>query len=76
MVPRFSEVLIKDLIASLETALVRNGIVNIPHLAEEIRQRNAMENVALEDIAHELMQRAQIRNAAMEFDAGVLTSFG
>jgi hypothetical protein len=76
MVPRFSEVLIKDLIASLETALVRNGIVNIPHIAEEIRQRNAMENVALEDIAHELMQRAQIRNAAMEFDAGVLTSFG
>ena len=76
MVPRFSEVLIKDLVASLEAALVRNGIVNIPHLAEEIRQRNAIENVALEDIAHELMQRAQFRNAAMEFDAMPTSSFG
>lgn len=76
MVPRFSEILIKDVVASLEAALARNGIVNIPHLAEEIRQRNAKENVALEDIAHELMQRAQIRNAAMEFDAGRLPVFG
>lgn len=78
MVLRFSAALTEDLVSSLEAALVRNGIVNIPLLAEEIRQRNADENIALEDIVHALMQRAQVRRAAMEFDADavVVTSFG
>lgn len=69
MAPRFSELLTKDLIASLEAALAQDGIVNIPRLAEEILQRNAGENVALDDIAYELMRCAQMRHAAMAFDA-------
>jgi hypothetical protein len=68
MAPRFSELLIKDLVASLDAALARDGIVNIPHLAEEIRQRNAEENAAFDDIAYELMRFAQMRHAAMKFE--------
>ncbi|MGD9913637.1 MAG: hypothetical protein AB7S80_06105 [Rhizobiaceae bacterium] len=69
MFPIFSDVLLRDVAASLESALGRSGIVNIASLAEEIRVRNADENVAVEDIAHELMRRAQTHNAIMEFDA-------
>lgn len=68
MVPRLSEVLLRDLATTLNTALVRSGIVNIATLAEEIRLRNESENVAVEDIAQELMRRAQTHNAIMEFD--------
>ena len=78
MILRFSEALKKDLATSLEVALAKYGIVNIPFLAEEIRQRHVHENVALEDIASELLRFARIHNAAMEFDAGnqVTASFG
>lgn len=69
MFPIFSDVLLRDVATSLESALGRSAIVNIASLAEEIRVRNAGENVAVEDIAHELMRRAQTHNAIMEFDA-------
>ncbi len=64
---QLSEKLIQDLVATLDAALGRSGIVNIPDLAEQIRQRNAAENVALEDIEAELMRRALVRDAPMEF---------
>jgi hypothetical protein len=57
-----------DLAATLDRAMAQNGTVNIPVLAEEIRRRNELANVALEDIAEELMRRALIRNAVMEFN--------
>lgn len=67
---KFSQALMDDMIMSLQATLARRGIVNIPKLAEEIRQRNEAENVALEDIAAHLLQKAQSYNAAMEFDTG------
>ena len=64
----FSTTLQDDLNRSVRLALTTKGIVNIPQLAEDIRQRNEDENVALEDIAAQLMVQAQIYSAAMEFD--------
>ena len=64
----FSATLKSDLAATMDRAMVDHGIVNIPVLAEEIRQRNAEDNVALEDIEHALICYAQNRSAAMEFD--------
>lgn len=58
-----------DLNASLDRAILEEGVVNIPLLAAEIRLRNEDANIALEDIAEELMRRALVRNAIMEFDA-------
>ncbi len=69
MKPQFTPALHDDLTTTFEEALGL-GIVNIPRLAEEIRLRNEEANVALEDIAAELMRRALVRNAMMEFDAG------
>ena len=56
-----------ELNAALDTEMAANGMVNIPRLAEEIRLRNEELNIALEDIAYELMRRALARNALMEF---------
>src|SRR4051794_15417628 len=56
-----------ELNAALDTEIAVNGLVNIPQLAEEIRLRNEELNIALEDIASELMRRALTRNALMEF---------
>jgi hypothetical protein len=42
-------------------------MVNIPRLADEIRLRHEELNIALEDVAYELMRRALARNALMEF---------
>jgi hypothetical protein len=64
----FTPALHDDLDRSLDDAIVGRGIVNIPRLSEQIRQRNEEQNVALEDIAAELMRRALARNALMEFD--------
>jgi hypothetical protein len=64
----FTPALHDDLDRSLDDAIVARGIVNIPRLSEQIRRRNEEQNVALEDIAAELMRRALARNALMEFD--------
>jgi hypothetical protein len=64
----FTPALHDDLDRSLDDAIVTKGIVNIPRLSEHIRRRNEELNVALEDIAAELMRRALARNALMEFD--------
>ena len=66
---RFSPQLMDDLTRTVQSALSERGIVNVPVLAEEIRKRNEGENVALEDIAAQLMAKAQAFSAAMEFDS-------
>ena len=66
---RFSPQLIDDLTQTVQSALLQHGIINVPRLAEEIRKRNEMENVALEDIAAQLMVQALASSAAMEFDS-------
>lgn len=65
---RFSQQLLDDLAQTVRAAFSAHGIVNIPQLAEEIRQRNEVENVAFEDIAEEVMLQAQRLSAAMVFD--------
>jgi hypothetical protein len=65
----FSKRLKDDLTHMLQSAMARNGIVNIPQLAEEIRQRNESDNVALEDISARLLEKAKLFNAVMEFDS-------
>jgi hypothetical protein len=57
-----------DLVDTLRMAMMKQRIVNIPLLAEEIRQRNEADNVALEDIEAQLMTRALFFDVAMEFD--------
>jgi hypothetical protein len=64
---RFSQQLMDDLALSVHTALARNGIVNVSQLAEDIRARNEIDNVALEDITAQVMVHAQRLSAAMEF---------
>jgi len=58
-----------DLADAVRQALARDGIVNVPQLAEEIRRRNESENVALEDIEAQLLIQAQAFSAAIEFDS-------
>lgn len=64
-----STVMMDDLTEAVRVALAKNGIVNIPQLAEEIRKRHEAENIALEDITEQLMAQAQRFSAAMEFDS-------
>lgn len=72
MTLRFSRKLMDDLAEAVRLALAKDGIVNIPLLAEEVRRRNEDENVALEDITEQLMLHAQSHSAAMEFDTPTL----
>lgn len=68
MKPLISQRLMIDLADAVRQALARDGIVNVPQLAEEIRRRNESENVALEDIEAQLLIQAQAFSAAIEFD--------
>jgi hypothetical protein len=65
---RFSARMLDDMTRTLHSA-VKKGIVNIPRLAEEIRKRHEDENIALEDVTKKLLAKAQLFNAAMEFDS-------
>ncbi len=67
-----SERLMTDLSEAVREALARDGIVNVPLLAEAIRKRNESENVALEDIESQLLLQAQSFSAAIEFDRPLL----
>jgi hypothetical protein len=64
---RFSQQLMDDLAQSVNAALSKYGIVNVSQLAEDIRQRNEIDNVALEDIQAQVIVHAQSLSAAMEF---------
>ena len=64
----FSSRLQDDLVTSFRTELQKNRIINIPVLAEQIRNRNEAENVALEDISEWLMHYAKSVSAAMVFE--------
>jgi len=72
MTIRFSQKLLEDMQETVRIALARDGIVNIPLIAEEVRRRNESDNVALEDITAQLMLQAQSFSAAMEFDTPTL----
>jgi hypothetical protein len=69
---RFSANLMQDLRQTIEFALTGQRVVNLPVLAEQIRQRNEIENVALEDIAEQIMIQVHAYGAAIEFDRSKL----
>ena len=58
----------EDVSKSVLGALSSRGIVNLPALAEEIRKRNEIENIALEDVERFVLEIAKIVGAALEFD--------
>ncbi|WP_246673337.1 hypothetical protein [Mesorhizobium sp. B2-4-14] len=64
----FSMRLRDDVNSAVRTAFHR-GIVNITAVAEQVRVRNLVENVALEDIEYLVLQAAQLFGAPIEFDA-------
>ena len=65
----FSRELREDLAESFQFELTKNRIINVPALAERIRQRNEGENVALEDISEWLIHYAKSANAPMVFES-------
>ncbi len=69
MKPLFTNTLLSDISATIDVATANAGIVNVSLLAHQVQLRNVEANVALEDIAAELMRRAQGRGAAMLFDS-------
>jgi hypothetical protein len=68
IVRMFSGAFLNDLAQAVDAAIGRNGIINVPLLAEQVRRRNEHENIALEDVEAKVMQLAQIRSAMMEFE--------
>ncbi|TPN40157.1 hypothetical protein FKO01_02995 [Mesorhizobium sp. B2-3-3] len=64
----FSTRLRDDVNSAVQTAF-HKGIVNIAAVAEQVRVRNLVENVALEDIEYLVLQAAQLLGAPIEFDA-------
>ena len=64
----YSTQLREDVNARVQAALHARGIINISVIAEEVRLRNLVENVALEDIEYLVMHAAQLYGAAIEFD--------
>jgi hypothetical protein len=69
----FSVDFLNDLTRTIDTALGRHGIVNVPALAEQVRRRNEHENIALEDVEAKILQLAQRRSAIMEFETPKMT---
>lgn len=57
-----------DLSRSVMSSIAGTGIVNVPLVAEEIRRRNEIENIALEDVELLVLETAQMFGAALEFD--------
>ena len=68
IVRTFSAAFLNDLAQAVDMAIGRNGIINVPLLAEQVRRRNEDENIALEDVEAKIMQLARIRSALMEFE--------
>ena len=63
-----SQRVMEDLTRTVRSAFTSKGIVNVSAIAEEIRRRNESENIALEDIAAQVLAQAQLLSAAMEFE--------
>jgi len=64
----FSIQLRSDIADTVKAAVSDGGVLYISLLAEQIRQRNGAENVALEDIEYQILQHGQMFSAAMSLD--------
>ena len=62
-----------DIEATVRHAKESAGVVNISTLAEQVRQRNEAENVALEDIAGAMIRSAQAADVPCVFDPDELS---
>jgi hypothetical protein len=71
-----SKALREDILKTVQSAFEKHRTVNVPALAEEVRSRHTLENVAFEDIQYELFQTAQFLYAPIEFDSGAVISHG
>lgn len=69
MVRIYSQELRLDVVTAVGRAAA-HGVVNVPLVAEAIRQRNEQENVAREDIEGLVVEHAQALGAAMVFESG------
>lgn len=65
----YSSKLKSDLWSSVQSAMTVAGIVNVPLVAEQVRGRNEIENIALEDMEGLVLEAAQFFGAAVEFDS-------
>lgn len=65
---RYSTEFKADLSKSVMGSIASTGIVNVPLIAEEIRKRNEIENIALEDVELLVLETAQMFGAILEFD--------
>jgi hypothetical protein len=61
--------LIADIRASVAGAYDKYGSVNVPVIAEKVRRRHEVDNVALEDIEAEVMRVALAMHAIISFDS-------
>ncbi|MFU0505747.1 hypothetical protein [Pseudaminobacter sp. NGMCC 1.201702] len=57
-----------DIAILVEQAIVSDRIVNVPVIAERIRQQHEHLNIALEDIEALVLQSAQMCTFPIEFD--------
>jgi hypothetical protein len=70
----YSTKLKEDVTKSVSTAVSTRGFVNLPAIAEEIRKRNEIENIALEDIERMVLEKALALGAVVEFDSCLTTA--
>ncbi len=66
---RLSADLMEDIRTSVTRAWKRDGIVNVPALAETVRVRHEAENVALEDLEAQVMSAAIKVSAVITFNS-------
>ena len=64
----YSSTVRADIWKTVQSAIASNGIFNMSVLAEEVRKRNEVENIALEDVERLVMEVATQMRAAVEFD--------
>lgn len=76
MRPFISSALRDDLTNCVRQDLREHGLVNVSRLSEQIRQRNEVENVALEDIEAHVVMFAHSLSAPMEFEPATDITYG
>jgi hypothetical protein len=65
---RFSPKLRNEVRDAVAAVFHASGLVNPVLLGERLRQRNVLENVALEDIVYAIVAQAQLLGVPVEFD--------
>jgi hypothetical protein len=68
MLAHYSRSLRDDLNRTLVRTIFECGIVNVPHVAAQIRNRHRAENLTLEDAERLVLGCAQLYSAPIEFD--------